>query len=180
MIELARVEIAGDPVPQGSLTAFINPRMAQGIVIALQSRKMPVAAFMKAIQRCVVMPQKPKVKAWRDAICLVATADQLKRHHPVMVESGPIRIEALFVLRRPKSTRKTNPPSTMALAAKRPDIDKLVRAVLDALTGVWFKDDAQVVDLIVAKRVAEPGISPGLTVTMFGHDGCVQPAGTVF
>ena len=34
----------------------------------------------------------------------------------------------------------------------RPDVDKLARALLDALTGVAYEDDGQVVILLVRKR----------------------------
>lgn len=44
---------------------------------------------------------------------------------------------------------------------KRPDLDKLQRAVLDALTGVVYLDDSQVVDVHATKRY---GDAPGLDV----------------
>ena len=37
-----------------------------------------------------------------------------------------------------------------------PDIDKLARCALDALTGIVFRDDAQIVDLHATKRYGEP------------------------
>ena len=37
----------------------------------------------------------------------------------------------------------------------KPDVDKLSRSVLDALTGIVWVDDAQVVDKTVRKRYAE-------------------------
>lgn len=40
--------------------------------------------------------------------------------------------------------------------AKRPDVLKLARAVEDALTGIVWKDDARIVDEILAKRYGEP------------------------
>ncbi|WP_303162450.1 RusA family crossover junction endodeoxyribonuclease [uncultured Sutterella sp.] len=42
--------------------------------------------------------------------------------------------------------------------AKKPDIDNLVKAILDGLNGIVFDDDAQVVQLSAAKNYAEvPG-----------------------
>jgi len=49
-------------------------------------------------------------------------------------------------------------------AVKRPDLDKLVRAVFDALTNVVFKDDSQVVSVFASKRLAGPGDTVGVTV----------------
>jgi len=42
----------------------------------------------------------------------------------------------------------------------RPDIDNYAKAVLDALNGIAYEDDSQVIDLIVEKRYArdEPGV----------------------
>ena len=61
---------------------------------------------------------------------------------------------------RPKSAPKRSTPA----AIKRPDIDKLARAVLDALTGVWLEDDSHVVCLRATKRIALPGELPGVAI----------------
>ena len=72
-------------------------------------------------------------------------------------------IDLRFILPRPKSTpkRKPTPP-----AIKRPDIDKLARAILDALTGIWFTDDSTVIDLRATKRIAEPDETTGVLITI--------------
>jgi Holliday junction resolvase RusA-like endonuclease len=45
-----------------------------------------------------------------------------------------------------------------------PDLDKLVRAILDSLTGVVWRDDAQVVDIVARKVYAEtPGVDIAIT-----------------
>lgn len=62
---------------------------------------------------------------------------------------------------RPKSAPKTK---TLA-AVKRPDIDKLARAILDALTDVWLRDDSHVVELCATKRLALVDEQPGVTIT---------------
>lgn len=53
----------------------------------------------------------------------------------------PVRVAVTFVLRRPKSA----PPGRTRPVCK-PDLDKLTRATMDALTGVLYVDDCQVVD----------------------------------
>ena len=40
--------------------------------------------------------------------------------------------------------------------AVMPDIDKLARCALDALTGIVFEDDAQVTELRLRKGFGEP------------------------
>jgi Holliday junction resolvase RusA-like endonuclease len=62
---------------------------------------------------------------------------------------GPVRVAVLFFLPRPKSA-----PRRVTHHVTRPDCSKLVRAVEDALTGVLWKDDSQIVDLIVRKGFA--------------------------
>lgn len=59
--------------------------------------------------------------------------------------SEGVEIHITFQLARPKTVKRKEPH-------KRPDIDKLVRGVLDALTGVAYDDDEQVVKLIATKE----------------------------
>ena len=47
--------------------------------------------------------------------------------------------------------------------AKKPDIDNLVKLVLDTMTGIVYKDDCQIVRLAADKRYSEiPGIVIGI------------------
>jgi Holliday junction resolvase RusA-like endonuclease len=72
-------------------------------------------------------------------------------------------IELEFVMPRPTGTPKRSTPP----AIKRPDLDKLVRAVLDALgsAGLW-RDDSQVTHLETVKRLAEVNEAPGCVITV--------------
>lgn len=65
---------------------------------------------------------------------------------------GPVQLHLEFVMPRPSGTPKRSTPA----AIKRPDWDKLSRAVCDALTtaGV-YRDDSQTVESHVTKRIAE-------------------------
>jgi crossover junction endodeoxyribonuclease RusA len=47
---------------------------------------------------------------------------------------------------------KNLPKSFIYEDTKRPDLDKLVRACLDGLTGIAWLDDSQVVDIFARKR----------------------------
>ena len=51
------------------------------------------------------------------------------------------------------------------------DLDKLTRAVGDALQGVWYREDSQIVDGRQSKRVAPPGIDPGVLITLYKLEG---------
>ena len=94
-------------------------------------------------------------KAWQEAVRF-----QVCAQGAIYVDEGPLSVSLEFVLPRPKGAPKRM-PRRRELAAKRPDLDKLVRAILDALKGVVYRDDSQVVDLSASKRVAfdeRPGV----------------------
>lgn len=76
--------------------------------------------------------------------------------------SSAVVVELRFVLPRPKRTPKKTP-----LAITRPDLDKLGRAVFDALSlaGV-YDDDSRVVVARLSKRIAEPGETTGCLITV--------------
>ncbi len=86
-------------------------------------------------------------KAWREAVADEARAWQKTYKAPLL--EGPLRFEAWFYLPRPKSA-----PKRILLPAKKPDLSKLLRSVEDALTGIIWHDDAQIVTARVHKRFA--------------------------
>jgi crossover junction endodeoxyribonuclease RusA len=47
--------------------------------------------------------------------------------------------------------------------AKKPDVDKLLRAVCDALSGIAFIDDAQIVAIGGTKRWLDPEVPTDVT-----------------
>jgi len=102
-----------------------------------------------------------KLAPWRERIAL--TAHNEMRGRPLL--AGPTTITLEFILTRPKSTPKRRTPP----ATRQPDIDKLARAVLDALTGTTLIDDAQVTELTARKRLAELGETPGVNIAVANH-----------
>lgn len=69
-----------------------------------------------------------------------------------------VAVHLRFVTLRPKGhygtgkNAETIKPSAPRLPIGRPDLDKLTRAILDAMTGVAFADDAQVAALNCGKE----------------------------
>jgi crossover junction endodeoxyribonuclease RusA len=53
----------------------------------------------------------------------------------------PVSVAVVFTFVRPASVSQKRTQMVV-----RPDLDKLIRAVLDALTGVLYEDDSQVVE----------------------------------
>lgn len=89
--------------------------------------------------------------AWRGLIALKA---QQAGCVPI---NGAISIKLEFRVARPKSVKR-------ALPIVAPDLDKYIRGCLDALTGVAYIDDSQVVCITASKRYAdEPGVDIEVT-----------------
>ena len=89
------------------------------------------------------------LSTWRRLV-----ADVAQNYAPEEPWEGPVGIELHFGLPKPKSA----PKRKRVWPDKRPDLDKLTRAVLDALTYVVFADDSQVVDIRASKDYGAPGV----------------------
>ena len=79
---------------------------------------------------------------------------------------GPISLTVVAVMPRRKSEQWKTRPTPAYRHTKRPDIDNLMKAVMDALNGVLYKDDAQVCEIYVQKVVAPGGQDPHTYVTV--------------
>src|SRR5690348_1298013 len=103
--------VFGVPIPQGSARAYTYRRKDGG-------------GFGARVDH-----DNKHVKAWRNAVALGATHARGAGRLPA---SCAVELEVAFYLPRPlQLARKVTPPHT-----KRPDLDKLTRAIGDALTGV--------------------------------------------
>lgn len=85
----------------------------------------------------------------------------------VTLLAGPLQVRIITRKRIPKSW-----PDYLKRAAERgrkrptgkPDADNLAKLVLDALNGVAWLDDGQVVDLTISKRYCKPGEPEGVAL----------------
>jgi Holliday junction resolvase RusA-like endonuclease len=125
--------ILGTPVPQGSKRGFL--RGGKVVMVEMGKNLMP----------------------WRQEIAQIAAA-KMGDEEPWV---GPVRVNLTFFLQRPKgnhgtgrnaNTLKANAPR---FPSGRPDLDKLVRGVLDAMSGIVFRDDSQVHAMDVMKLWAD-------------------------
>lgn len=101
------------------------------------------------------------LRPWRDRVALCAD-EGMRRQGLAPVESKvPLFVDMEFILPRLASAPKTreHPPAT-----SKPDLDKLVRAIFDGLTGPVWHDDSQVIRLATEKRRAEIGEPPGVNI----------------
>jgi crossover junction endodeoxyribonuclease RusA len=95
----------------------------------------------------VITSANPKLKAWEEDVAW--TAQHAMIVGQIAQFTGPVALHATFFLPRPKSV-----PAHVEHDIKKPDLDKLLRAVNDALSGVAYVDDNQVVDCHGYKRYA--------------------------
>jgi len=111
-----------------------------------------------------------RVGPWRDTV-RAAAIRALGGRPP---RTGPLEVWLRFIMPRPKSHLRRGRAQTdgwrlLPFAPRqhtgKPDVDKLVRAVLDALTGACWCDDAQVVAVHGEKGYAYRGApTPGVYV----------------
>lgn len=131
--------IPGNPVPQGRPRACIRGKHAS-------------------------VYEDAKSKDWKKTIAVHAQY-QLDRlsfdvKGPRVLIDTAIKLEVEFRLLRPKSVSVKKRPEPIT----RPDLDNLVKAVKDALTGVLWRDDSQVIELEAKKVYDNP---PGVDITVW-------------
>lgn len=81
-----------------------------------------------------------------------------KQMIPFQTLEGPLTVHISAYYEPPKSTSKKNYAKMMdntILPTKKPDIDNIAKVVLDALNGIAYKDDTQVINLNVIKRYSK-------------------------
>lgn len=143
--------VAGMPAPQGS-----KRLLAHGALVESSKR----------------------VKPWRVDVRAGAEAAMAGEPGPWIPFDGPVTLRLVFRFARPKHHYRTgrnahelrDGVSTAPITKNYGDLDKLERAIGDALTssGVYL-DDAQVTTMHAAKVWADAGLPPGVMITITGR-----------
>lgn len=149
MSGFVRFSVRGTPEPQGSVKIV-------GI---------PVYGVPGAVRYPKATTDNPSLREWRDLVRRVAQ-DRLPDGFSLF--DGPVCVVLRLRLQRPASA----PKKRRTWPKGRPDLDKLVRGCLDALTGIVWADDARVVEIHATKDYGEPG----LDVEAWAVDGPSGPA----
>jgi Holliday junction resolvase RusA-like endonuclease len=128
--------VPGLPATKGSLVGFHHPNTGQ----------------------IIVHPDNAgRQKSWNARVSLFASGVASTKFY--LLAADGVRMELTFLLPRPKKHFRTNgslhPKAPRFPTGRRYDVDKLERCVLDALTGVMYSDDGQVVENRVRKLYAE-------------------------
>jgi crossover junction endodeoxyribonuclease RusA len=135
--------VDGVPAPKGSTKAMRHRTTGRVIVTETNPHTRPWAALV------------------RDAAWAVRLTGRELDPSITFPRGTAVHLGVTFLLPRPVSL-----PKKVRAHTKKPDLDKLVRAVKDALTGVLWSDDSQVVTMTVAKRYAGPDERPGAKVAV--------------
>lgn len=133
--------VLGAPVPQP------RPR-----VVTINGRGMAISN-----------PRSHPVTAWKDQVRLTAQ-DAWQGRPPLQ---GPVGLAVAFLLPRPARLTLKSKPNPRCWAPVRPDGDNLVKVIKDVLNGLCWKDDGQVVELLVHKLYASAGEQPRAEVTVY-------------
>jgi Holliday junction resolvase RusA-like endonuclease len=137
---LVTFSVDGKPIPQGSVVAHVHGKRAS-----------------------IHYAQGSGLAVWRNQV-----ADKAQAAWGETVYGGPMHISIDFHMQRPKSHYKdlygtVRPQYLKELPIGTPDLDKLVRAILDSLTGIVWMDDSQVCSIYASKSYGE---HPGATITV--------------
>jgi Holliday junction resolvase RusA-like endonuclease len=132
-----RFRVFGLPQTKGSTKAFMRPGMRYPVVTNDNVKNAGWAATVKGEAQRAVREGGAGLP-WAGAVGLALT----------------------FWLKKPQR----HPKRRSVPAIKKPDLDKLVRSVKDALTGTMYLDDSQVTWLTARKVYGEqPGVLIQLT-----------------
>lgn len=106
--------------------------------------------------KAVLVEASKNIKPWRESITLTARG-AIKRTGWELADEG-VFAAICFYLPKPPSAKRDYP-------TVKPDLDKLVRAVLDGCTdaGVWA-DDSKVLAIAASKHYAKDGCPQGVEI----------------
>jgi crossover junction endodeoxyribonuclease RusA len=123
----------------------------QLVTIAFTVEGKPIQqGSMRAFNNRIVHNKTKELMAWRSE---VAKAAFIAGCTPI---TGPIAISMRFMYERGKTVTRNTPTVP-------PDLDKQIRSILDALTGVAYVDDSQVTQIRASKEYGPPGVKIEIT-----------------
>lgn len=100
----------------------------------------------KKTSKPIITNNNPRTKGVQKTIALAAKAEWNRRGNRLLY--GPVRIVIVAEIKAPKRLTREYPTVT-------PDADKIARLVLDALTGVVYADDKQVLYMSCEKLYSD-------------------------
>jgi Holliday junction resolvase RusA-like endonuclease len=82
---------------------------------------------------------------------------QIRAYAPIKPIEGPVLVDIMFYMPIPKTSKiqARNMANGAILPIKRPDVDNLAYLITNAMKGIFYEDDSQIVDLLLHKRYGE-------------------------
>ena len=98
---------------------------------------------------------------------LIKSAYEASKDKVAYIDKEPLTMHITAYFEPAKSTTKKNRAKMLAgeiLPTKKPDIDNVAKVVCDALNGLAYRDDTQIVRLILNKRYTDglPRVEVGI------------------
>ena len=100
----------------------------------------------------VKMYDPPKSREYKKQVKLI-----LEQHKPSKPLETPLRVKMTFNRQYLKSFTKKQLKQAedgFLMPVSRPDLDNYAKAMLDAMNGIIYKDDSQIVSLTLEKKYA--------------------------
>jgi len=114
-------------------------------------------AFVRGGRAIITDDNSEKRKQWANEVSSVAA--EVMRGRDLI--SSPVQLRAFFYFRRPNShygsgrNATTLKASAPEMHSQTPDLDKLIRCLGDALTGIVFRDDALIWSMVISRHWTE-------------------------
>lgn len=122
----------------------------------------PVPQGSKVSRGGRVLDANPRARRWRAD---VVAASRSTRDGQATALVGPVEVTADFRFIRPITVRGMR--GTVPISRSTGDLDKLLRAVLDALAlANIYRDDSQVVSVRATKSYVESPATPGVAISV--------------
>lgn len=135
--------VPGIPVPKGSTRAFVRGG------------------------RAITTGANPKTRIWEHEIRAYLSAEHDEEDE---IRTFEVVVTLTFRMPRPKAHHRKDGTVKGSWAdvshTSKPDLDKLIRAALDAMTGIEFVDDSQVTSITASKRYCAAGEQPGIEIEL--------------
>lgn len=90
------------------------------------------------------------LKSFRQQVSLAALTEMREAKKELILRKVPVRLTLTFFFSRPLSKSKKAHMTVL------PDLDKLIRSVGDALSGICYADDSQVIEVNASKAYEQP------------------------
>jgi len=129
------------------------------INLAPQPKARPRVAVVKG-HALVYTPKKTRV--FEAEVAAIA-----QQHFPQPLK-GPVILNILFLLPRPKTLMRRKDPEDEIPHITRPDLDNLTKSITDGLNGVAYIDDRQIWRLNTSKLYHSKTGHPQIRIKIWG------------